>query len=186
MSMKAIKSAPPESFRELVFKAEDGRWYFKDIPKNKLRNLTYAIGHSLEVSNPQLQRVKYSENGSKGDYLTTRLIYWLETGKWPHIVRIKDKEKPLDFDNLEGIDIDFSDPNQTDLMNIKEISTKTKGKRFETAIRWEGKQRYIGTYDSLIEAKIASIKVRILLSPEQKDVLTTQLIKLVKNVVQGK
>ena len=186
MSMKAYLSAPPESFRELVFKADDGRWYFKDIPENKRRNTVYAIGHNLENSNTLMQKIKYTENGVMCDYLAYRLIYWLETGEWPQRVRIKDKDKPLDFNNLQGVNTDYSDTENTDLNGIHTYETLTKGRRYQSRLKWNGKNYYLGTYGSLVEAKIAAIKCRQLMFPEQRDELTKQLVRLVKNVVQGK
>ncbi|ELQ8980647.1 hypothetical protein R3B00_001309 [Klebsiella pneumoniae] len=186
MTMKAYKSAPPESFRTLVYKADDGRWYFKDIPENKLRNKFYALGHNLELSNIRTQKVKYTVDGVMSDYLAYRLIYWLETGEWPDHVHIKDKDKPLDFDNLEGVNIDYSEPENEDKQNIHSYETITKGRRFQARLKWSGKNYYLGTYGSLVEAKIAMIKCRQLMFPEQKDDLNKQLVKLVKNVVQGK
>lgn len=184
--MKAYKSAPPESFRTLVYKADDGRWYFKDIPENKLRNKLYPIGHNLKNKYHLLQKIKYTENGVMNEYLSQRLIYWLETGEWPECVRVKDKDKPLDFDNLEGVNIDYSNPDDSDLNSIHSYDTISKGRRFQARLKWNGKLYYLGTYSSLVEAKIAAIKCRQFLFPEQKEMLTKQLVKLVKNVVQGK
>ncbi|HHB8424201.1 hypothetical protein [Klebsiella pneumoniae] len=180
MSGKQKIAIPPDHFRDLVYKNEDnGRWYFKDIPENARRHKLYAIGHSLEGTS---QNIKI--DGMQ--YKAKRIIWWLETGECPRVIQKIDEDKPLDFCNLFASSEREQKVSSNGAKNIQVRKTKSGVLRYQARIKIDRKDYCVGTYSSLIEAQVATIKFRQILFPNLHDKLNKQLVKLIRNHIMGK
>lgn len=151
--------APPESFRELVYKAGEC-WYFKDIPENHKRKFRdYAIGYS--PANTTGCRPSIRIDGVK--HLTSRVIYWLETGDWPEEVAHKD----YDYRNLRISNLMPCTTQLTVLRRSTNYSVRKERKcnKYNARITIGKKTIHIGNYDTRELATIAAWRVREALYP---------------------
>lgn len=183
---KNVHPAPPDSFRELVYKAGE-RWYFKEIPENKKRqNRADAIGYNSK--NKTNCRSAIRIDGFK--YLVARVIYWLETNEWPVNVGFKDG----DHTNYSPSNLIPTCGRDVNLRRSENMSVyKNRCGRWEARVNINKKNIFIGTYETRDLALIASWRVREALYPgvcpppekELKNAVLTEMVNMLKSVIDG-
>ena len=157
---KAYLPAPPESFRELVYKAGE-RWYFKDIPENKQRHhKEYGLGFK-----PNLKpAVRPSLSIGEQRYGVARLIYWLETNEWPDEVTYVDcNHQNLNASNIVAV-TDRS-LNHRRRYHDSSVRKNTIGNTWSATLKINKKNIYIGGYPTKELAQIAIWRVKEAINP---------------------
>lgn len=157
---KAYLPAPPDSFRELVYKAGE-RWYFKELPENKQRhNKEYGLGFKPDLK----PSVRPSLSIGEYKYSVARLIYWLETGEWPDEVTYVD----CDYQNLNAsniIAVTDKSLNHRRRYHDSNVRKNTSGNTWNAYVKIKGKQINIGGYATKELAQIAVWRVKEAINP---------------------
>lgn len=89
--MRTRLDAPPEELRDLLT-YRDGSlfWKHEHVGKGNRKPVDVPLG---TLSSGGYLTIKIKSDGVKRSYLVHRLIYWLNTGKWPEFLDHRDRNK---------------------------------------------------------------------------------------------
>lgn len=164
LRMAFNKQLPPDDgIKDLIYIGDDGYFYYKDIPDNKIRlskTNSKHIGYGTKIP-----KFRYKDE----QYQAHRLMYWFITGKWPECVKqIDGNLSNYRFDNLREVSqksLKVISPNSG--LNIAKKIRPNGTYYYSSRLQIDGKGLHLGSFRDEQSALFMAWKVRDTLYPGQ-------------------